>query len=70
MKINFLEAVEHGQIRADARVLRQGRSTSVVDCEVIDGDRRLVSKALMTFAVIPPKQAANIQKGGKRTSQR
>jgi uncharacterized protein (TIGR00369 family) len=70
MKINFLDAVEHGEIRADARVLRQGRSTSVVDCEVIDGDRRLVSKALMTFAVIPPKQAANIQKGGKRTNHR
>jgi uncharacterized protein (TIGR00369 family) len=70
MKINFLEAVERGEIRADARVLRQGRSTSVVDCEVFDGDRRLVSKALMTFAVIPPKRAANIQKVGKRTSQR
>src|SRR5713101_8720947 len=56
MKINFLEAVEHGEIRADARVLRQGRTTSVVDCEVTDGDRRLVSKALMTFAIISPKK--------------
>jgi len=56
MKINFLEAVEHGQIRADARVLRQGRSTSVVDCDVVDEDRRLVSKALMTFAIIAPKK--------------
>ena len=56
MKINFLEAVEHGEIRADARVLRQGRSTSVVDCDVWDEDRRLVSKALMTFAIIPPKK--------------
>lgn len=54
MKINFLEAVDHGQIRADARVLRQGRNFSVVDCEVTDQDRRLVGKALMTFAVIPP----------------
>jgi len=61
MKINFLEAVEHGEIRADARVLRQGRSTSVVDCEVIDGERRLVSKALMTFAVIPPKQTGRFE---------
>ncbi len=52
MKINFLEAVEHGEIKADARVLRQGRTTSVVDCDVTDQDGRLVSKALMTFAVI------------------
>ena len=51
MKINFLEAVEHGDLKADARVLRQGRTTSVVDCDVTDSDGRLVSKALMTFSV-------------------
>jgi uncharacterized protein (TIGR00369 family) len=56
MKMNFLEAVEHGQVKADARVLRQGRNFSVVDCEVTDQDRRLVGKALMTFAVILPKR--------------
>jgi uncharacterized protein (TIGR00369 family) len=55
MKINFLEAVEHGEIKADARVLRQGRTTSVVDCNVTDQDGRLVGKALMTFSVYPPK---------------
>jgi uncharacterized protein (TIGR00369 family) len=55
MKINFLEAVEHGEIKADARVLRQGRTTSVVDCNVTDQDGRLVSKALMTFSVSLPK---------------
>jgi uncharacterized protein (TIGR00369 family) len=68
MKINFLEAVEHGEIRADARVLRQGRSTSVVDCEVTDEDRRLVSKALMTFAIIPPGQAGQVRKGAPKFS--
>jgi uncharacterized protein (TIGR00369 family) len=55
LKINFLEGVEHGEIEADARVLRQGKTTSVVDCDVTDQDNRLVSKALMTFAIIPPK---------------
>jgi uncharacterized protein (TIGR00369 family) len=55
MKINFLEAVEHGEIKADARVLRHGRTTSVVDCDVTDQDGRLVSKALMTFSIYPPK---------------
>ncbi len=70
MKINFLEAVEHGEIRADARVLRQGRSTSVVDCEITDGNRRLVSKALMTFAIIPPTQAGKTRKSAQKFSPR
>src|ERR1700675_1096841 len=64
MKINFLEAVADGEIWADARVLRQGKSTSVVDCNVTDGDRRLVSKALMTFAIIPPKRDGQKRFGG------
>ncbi len=55
MKINFLEPVEKGEIRADAKVLRQGKTTSVVDCEVKDQDGRLVSKALMTFAIMPQR---------------
>jgi len=57
MKINFLEAVESGEIIADARVLRQGETTCVVDCEVKDQTGRLVGKALMTFAMIPPGRA-------------
>jgi uncharacterized protein (TIGR00369 family) len=56
MKINFLEAVADGEIKADARVLRQGRTTSVVDCDVTDQNGRLVSKALMTFSVMAPKE--------------
>lgn len=55
MKINFLEAVEHGRLQADARVLRQGRTTSVVDCDVTDQNGRLVGKALMTFSVRHPE---------------
>lgn len=55
MKINFLEPVEKGEIVADARVLRLGRTTSVVDCNVTDQDARLVAKALMTFSVRQPQ---------------
>jgi acyl-CoA thioesterase len=67
LKINFLEGVEHGDIWADARVLRQGKTTSVVECDVTDQDRRLVCKALMTFAVVPPKPAG---KGRRRPNRR
>jgi uncharacterized protein (TIGR00369 family) len=56
MKINFLEAVADGEIKAEARVLRLGRTTSVVDCNVTDQDGRLVAKALMTFSVRRPEK--------------
>jgi len=66
MKMNFLEAVEHGELRADARVVRQGRHFSVVDCDVTDEDRRLVGKALMTFAVLSAKEQQNPPRRRKR----
>jgi uncharacterized protein (TIGR00369 family) len=51
MKINFLEPVAEGALTADARVIRRGRTVSVVDCDVTDSENRLVGKALMTFAI-------------------
>ena len=53
MKINYLEAVEGGTVTAEAIVVRIGRHIAVVDCDVRDGRRRLVGKALMTFFVGP-----------------
>lgn len=53
MKINYLEAVEGGSVTAEAIVVRIGRHIAVVDCDVRDGSRRLVGKALMTFFVGP-----------------
>jgi len=67
LKINFLEGVEHGEIKADARVLRQGKTTSVVDCNVTDQDGRLVSKALMTLAILPPKHPDRSPQPKRRT---
>ncbi|MGA8268192.1 MAG: PaaI family thioesterase [Candidatus Acidiferrales bacterium] len=52
MKINYLEPVERGGVRAHARVIRLGKNLGVVDCDVIGDANRLVGKALMTFAVI------------------
>jgi uncharacterized protein (TIGR00369 family) len=53
MKINYLEAVERGTVIAEANVVRIGRHIAVVDCDVRDGNHRLVGKALMTFFVGP-----------------
>ena len=52
MKINYLEGVEKGIVKADARVIRLGRHFAVVDCDVREADGRMCAKALMTFAVM------------------
>ncbi len=51
MKINYLEPVRQGTIRAEARVLRRGRHFAVVECDVVEATGRLVAKALMTFSI-------------------
>src|ERR1700758_495442 len=37
LKINYLEGVGGGRIRAEARVLRTGRNFVVTECEIFDG---------------------------------
>jgi uncharacterized protein (TIGR00369 family) len=49
MKINFLEAVPGGRIRAEGRVLRTGRNFVVTECEIYKEDGTLAAKALLTF---------------------
>src|ERR1700677_4961978 len=45
MKINFLEAVAEGVIRAEGRVLRTGRNFVVAECEIRNEDGSLAAKA-------------------------
>jgi uncharacterized protein (TIGR00369 family) len=49
LKINYLEAVPGGRIRAEARVLRTGRNFVVSECEIFDAKGMLAAKALLTF---------------------
>jgi uncharacterized protein (TIGR00369 family) len=49
LKINYLEAVPGGRVRADARVLRTGRNFVVTECEIFDDKGSLAAKALLTF---------------------
>jgi uncharacterized protein (TIGR00369 family) len=49
MKINFLEAVSAGEIRAEGRVLRTGRNFVVTECEIRNEKGSLAAKALLTF---------------------
>jgi uncharacterized protein (TIGR00369 family) len=49
LKINFLEPVPGGRIRADARVLRTGRNFVVTECEIYNQRGVMAAKALLTF---------------------
>ena len=49
LKINYLEAVPGGRIRAQARVLRAGRNFVVAECEIFGRGGALAAKALLTF---------------------
>ncbi len=49
MKINYLEPVPVGRVRAEARVLRAGRNFVVTECEVFGPTGKLAAKALITY---------------------
>ena len=62
MKINFLEAVHGGVIRAEGRVLRTGRNFVVTECEIRNEDGSLAAKALLTFGAVSDRVSANLEK--------
>jgi len=49
-KINYLEPVPGGRVKADARVLRSGRNFIVTECEIFNESGSLAAKALLTFS--------------------
>jgi len=50
-KINYIRAVEDGDVLCTGRVIHAGRRTLVVEADVYQGER-LVAKAQGTFAVL------------------
>ena len=48
LKINFLRAVRQTTLTAEAKVVKAGSTLGYVECEVKDGDGRLVAKAAST----------------------
>jgi uncharacterized protein (TIGR00369 family) len=49
MKINYLEPVPVGRVRAEAHVLRAGRNFVVTECDVYSPAGKLAAKALITY---------------------
>ena len=48
LKINFLRPFWNGRLRALGRVVRPGRTISLVECDVLDDQDRLVARASCT----------------------
>jgi len=50
LKINYLEPVPGGRVRADAKVLRAGRNFIVTECDIFNETGSLAAKAILTFS--------------------
>ena len=50
LKINYLEPVPGGKVRADAKVLRSGRKFIVTECGIFNETGSLAAKAILTFS--------------------
>jgi len=57
MKINFLAPVQNGQIEAQAHIRKRGRTLSLGEVEVTQGER-LVAKGMCTYIHLPPPPQA------------
>ncbi len=58
LKINFLRPFWNGQLRAVGRVVRPGRIISLVECDVLDEQERLVARASSTCMTLRGEPAA------------
>src|SRR5215472_2177284 len=55
LKINYLEPVPGGRVKAEGRVLRKGRNFIVTECEIFSENGSLAAKALLTFSAASGK---------------
>ena len=54
MKINFLRPFQSGRLRASARMIKTGRTLSLLECDVKDSEGRLVAWACSTYMALKP----------------
>ena len=57
LKINFLRPFWNGRLRALGRVVRPGRTISLVECDVLDAQDRLVARASSTCMTLRGESA-------------
>ena len=57
LKINFLKPIWNAQLRATGRVVKQGRTVGMVECDVTDEKGNLVARATCTCMTLRGTQA-------------
>lgn len=58
LKINYLKPVWKAKLKAVAKVVKQGRSVGLVECDVTDEGGSLVARASSTCMTLRNQQAA------------
>ena len=61
LKMNFVRPVISGRVRAAGRLVKGGRRLGLVECDVTDGEGRLVAKGLSTCMTLPGEAATRAQ---------
>jgi uncharacterized protein (TIGR00369 family) len=59
LKINFLRPVWKGKLLAMAKVVKKGRLTGLIECDVLDEHGQLAARAGSTYMAISGEQAKN-----------
>jgi uncharacterized protein (TIGR00369 family) len=57
LKINFLKPIWKARLLATGRVVKQGRTVGLVECDIIDEKGNLVARATSTCMTLRGKQA-------------
>src|SRR5260221_5685869 len=58
LKINFLKPVWKARLRAEAHVVKRGRTVGLVECDVLDETGSLVARASSTCLTLSGEKAA------------
>jgi len=57
LKINFLKPVWKGKLRAEGKVIKQGRTIGLTECDVFDEQKSLVAHATSTCMTLRGEEA-------------
>ena len=60
-KINFLAAVNEGEMISEARVINKGKKMAIADMEVRNQHGKLVAKGLATYMILSPPKPSSSQ---------
>ena len=63
LQIHFLRPMREGLMRAEAKVVKRGRTLSFVECDVRDGAGNLIARASSQCMTLRPEELGNGESG-------